>query len=210
MAKYAEMTVKEYMTELAAGTPIPGGGGAAAMSGALGAALASMTANMTIGREKYAANEPELKELLALMERARVRLLDLVDEDAIAFNKLITGFKMPKKTEAEIEARKKVIRSAAKESAEVPLNVSRLMVEILGVAARLVVIGNPNVITDAACSVLFARAAMRCAAYNVKINLPLTKDPAYIKAAEDELRILRRDAIRFEHQAMDVVEKVLG
>lgn len=210
MVKFSELTLKEYMSQLAAGTPIPGGGGAAALAGALGAALASMTANFTVGREKFAADEEEAQELLGVMDSARAKLLSLIDEDAQAFSKLIEGYKMPKVTPEETAARVRVIRSAAKESAEVPMEVSRLMVDVLGAAAKLVTIGNPNVLSDAACSVLFARAAMRCAVYNVRINLELTKDPVYIREMEEELRLLQHDAIRYEKSAMGVVDKLLG
>lgn len=210
MVKFSELTLAEYMSLLAAGTPIPGGGGAAALAGALGAALASMTANFTVGREKFAENEDEARELLQIMDSARVRLLCLVDEDARAFSKLIESYKLPKTCVEEVATRAEAIRHAAKESAEVPMEVSRLMVDVLGAASKLLTIGNPSVLSDAACSVLFARAAMRCAVYNVRINLELTKDPVYIRERYDELKLLEDDADRYEKEAMGVADKLLG
>ena len=83
MNKLGDLSCKEFLTELASAAPAPGGGGGAAMAGALAAALASMVANLTIGKEKFADREPEVKELLEQAEAERVRLLTLVDEDAV-------------------------------------------------------------------------------------------------------------------------------
>ena len=88
MNKLGNLSWKEFLTELASAAPAPGGGGGAAMAGALAAALASMVANLTIGKEKFADREPEVKELLKQAEAERVRLLELADEDAAVFNSL--------------------------------------------------------------------------------------------------------------------------
>ena len=176
MSTLTDLTSKEFLTALASSAPAPGGGGGAAMAGALAAALSSMVANLTLGKEKFAPVEPEIKELLAAAEEIRQNLLMLVEEDAAVFNSFMSCYKLPKATEAEKVARTAAIRNAAKQAAEVPLAIARASYRVLQLAQRLVCIGNPGVITDGACSALLARAALRCAEYNVRINLGLTKD----------------------------------
>ena len=145
------------------------------MAGALAAALASMVANLTIGKEKFAECEPEVKELLKQAEAERVRLLTLVDEDAAVFNSFMSCYKLPKTTDEEKAARTAAIRAAAKQAATVPLKYCPQLLCCTEAGRQLVVSGNPGVITDAACSGLLARAALRCAEYNVRINLGLTR-----------------------------------
>ena len=163
MNKLGDLSCNEFLTELASAAPAPGGGGGAAMAGALAAALASMVANLTIGKEKFADREPEVKELLKQAEAERVRLLQLADDDAAVFNSFMSCYKLPKTTDEEKAARKAAIRAAAKQAATVPLNIARSSFAVLKLADRLVVSGNPGVITDGACSGLLARAALRCA-----------------------------------------------
>ena len=209
MNKLGDLGCKEFLTELASAAPAPGGGGGAAMAGALAAALASMVANLTIGKEKFADREPEFKELLEQAEAERVRLLTLVDEDAAVFNSFMICYKLPKTTDEEKAARTAAIRAAAKQAATVPLNIARSSFAVLKLADRLVVSGNPGVITDGACSGLLARAALRCAEYNVRINLGLTKDEAWNAQAAADLKQLLVDAEALETSLLAVTDKAL-
>ena len=207
MNKLGDLSCNEFLTELASAAPAPGGGGGAAMAGALAAALASMVANLTIGKEKFAECEPEVKELLKQAER--VRLLTLVDEDAAVFNSFMSCYKLPKTTDEEKAARTAAIRAAAKQAATVPLNIARSSFAVLKLADRLVVAGNPGVITDGACSGLLARAALRCAEYNVRINLGLTKDEVWNAQAAADLKKLLADAEALETRLLAVTDKAL-
>ena len=210
MSKLTDLKSTEFLKALASSTPAPGGGGGAAMAGALAAALASMVANLTIGKEKFAQQEPEVKALLEEAEEERQRLLRLVEDDAAVFNSFMSCYKLPKATEEEKAARANAIRSAAKQAAEVPLAIARASYKVLTLAERLVRIGNPGVITDGACSALLARAALRCAEYNVRINLGLTKDEAYNQSVQEELNNLLKTAEELEEQALAVTDRVLG
>ena len=138
MNKLGDLSCNEFLTELASAAPAPGGGGGAAMAGALAAALASMVANLTIGKEKFADREPEVKELMEQAEAERVRLLTLVDEDAAVFNSFMSCYKLPKTTDEEKDARTAAIRAAAKQAATVPLNIARSSFVVLKLADRLV------------------------------------------------------------------------
>lgn len=210
MSKLTDMKSTEFLAALASSAPAPGGGGGAAMAGALAAALASMVANLTIGKEKFAQQEPEVKDLLDEAEEVRQTLLALVEDDAAVFNSFMACYKLPKGTEEEKAARTVAIRKAAKQAAEVPLAIARASYRALMLAQRLVCIGNPGVITDGACSALLARAALRCAEYNVRINLGLTKDEAYKQQVAAELNKLLKTAEELEEEALAVTDKVLG
>ena len=210
MGKLTDLTSKDFLTALASSAPAPGGGGGAAMAGALAAALASMVANLTIGKEKFAAQECEVKALLQEAEQVRQDLLALVEDDAAVFNSFMACYKLPKTTDAEKAARTAAIRKAAKQAAEVPLAIARASYKVLQLAHRLVIIGNPGVITDGACSALLARAALRCAEYNVRINLGLTKDEAYNEQVAAELNKLLKSAEELEEQALAATDKALA
>ena len=210
MSNLTDLKSTEFLTALASSAPAPGGGGGAAMAGALAAALASMVANLTIGKEKFAQQEPEVKTLLEEAEQVRQRLLGLVEDDAAVFNSFMSCYKLPKATEEEKAARANAIRSAAKQAAEVPLAIARASYKVLTLADRLVRIGNPGVITDGACSALLARAALRCAEYNVRINLGLTKDEAYNQSVQEELNNLLKTAEELEADALAATDRVLG
>ena len=210
MSNLTDLKSTEFLTALASSAPAPGGGGGAAMAGALAAALASMVANLTIGKEKFAQQEPEVKALLEEAEEVRQRLLGLVEDDAAVFNSFMSCYKLPKATEEEKAARANAIRSSAKQAAEVPLAIARASYKVLTLAERLVRIGNPGVITDGACSALLARAALRCAEYNVRINLGLTKDEAYNQSVQEELNNLLKTAEELELEALAVTDRVLA
>ena len=210
MSKLTEMKSVDFLSALASSAPAPGGGGGAAMAGALAAALASMVCNLTIGKEKFAAQECEVKALLQEAEQVRQDLLALVEDDAAVFNSFMACYKLPKTTDAEKAARTAAIRKAAKQAAEVPLAIARASYKVLQLADRLVIIGNPGVITDGACSALLARAALRCAEYNVRINLGLTKDEAYNEQVAAELNKLLKTAEELEEQALAATDKALA
>lgn len=210
MANLTDLTSKEFLAELASAAPAPGGGGGAAMAGALAAALSSMVCNLTLGKEKFAAQEAEVQAVLAQAEKARVRLLELVQEDAAVFNSFMSCYKLPKATDEEKAARTAAIRAAAKQAAEVPLAIAREAFVVLQMAEKIAVIGNPGVITDSACSGLLARAALRCAEYNVRINLGLTKDEEWNAQVAGELAQMLAEAVKLESSLLAATDKALA
>lgn len=209
MQNLTELTSKKFLEELSSSAPTPGGGGAAALAGAMAAALASMVGNLTIGKEKFVANEAEVKELLQQAEEVRFNLLKLVEEDATVFGSFMSCYKLPKSTVEEKAIRAQAICEAAKKAAEVPLNIARETFKILSIAQRLAIIGNPNVITDAVCSALLARAALRCSEYNVLINLNLTKDVDYNNLVKEELKEIKAKALNLEELTIDSTNKAI-
>lgn len=210
MEKLTLLSSEEFLTKLASAAPVPGGGGAAALAGALAAALSSMVANLTIGKEKFAAQEQEVKKLLGEAEAVRSELLALVAQDAAVFGSFMDCYKLPKGTAEEKAARSAAICAAAKGAANVPLNIGRACLKVLALADRLVVIGNPGVVTDGAVSALLARAALRSAIYNVQINLPLTKDEEYAAATKAEMAAMEAKALTLENSALVTTNMLMG
>lgn len=159
-----------FLEEVAAGTPAPGGGSAAAYAGALGAALTSMMARLTVGKKKYIEVEPQVMEILDESEKLRAALSQAIEEDAAAFNGILQAFKLPKDTPEAEEKRTQAIETATLVAAEVPLQTARYAVRVMELAARAASLGNLNAITDAASGAAFAHAALTAAGYNVRVN----------------------------------------
>lgn len=210
MTNLTELTCQDFLTKLASGNPTPGGGGGAAVAGALAASLSSMVANLTVGKEKFAEHEDEVKKLLQEVETLRKKLLMLVDEDAAVFDSFMSCYKLPKNTEEEKAARTNAIRQAAKKAAEVPFAAAQASYEVLKIAVRLIEIGNPNVITDGTVSALLARAAMRSEFYNVYINLGLTKDEEYNAKIISMISVMEQEALVLEEKAIKATDVALA
>lgn len=206
---YLELTTEKFLQELASEQPVPGGGGAAAVAGGLAAALASMVANLTKGKEKFAEHEEELQRLLQRCEELRCELLGSADRDAEAFQNFMSCFRLPRATDAEIQKRRAAVEAAAKRAAEVPMDIAAKCLAVLKIAGRLVVIGNPSVVTDGACSALLARAALQCAVYNVMVNMKFTGDETYNNETLRRLQKLEQEALLLEDRALEYSDALL-
>ncbi|MCG3134454.1 MAG: hypothetical protein HMLKMBBP_01760 [Planctomycetes bacterium] len=167
-----------FIEALASEAPTPGGGSAAALAGAQGAALVEMVCNLTIGREKYRAAEAELTAVRADARRLRTELHGLIRRDCAAYDGFMQAMKLPKATDAEKAARKAAMGRAAILAAEIPLETMALCAEVLRLAVAAARKGNPNAASDGAVAALMARAALRAADLNVRINLPSVQDEA--------------------------------
>lgn len=183
-----------FLDQLAEGTPTPGGGSAAAQAGAMAAALVSMVGRLTIGKKKYAQVEGRLKEIVDQSERMRLELTQAVVEDSHAFDEVMQAMRLPHTTPAEDAARAEAIERATHRAATVPLEVARHAKKLIELAAELGEIGNVNAITDAASGAALARAALRGAGLNVRINASGISDQAAARSWLDQLT-------EFEHQA---------
>jgi glutamate formiminotransferase/formiminotetrahydrofolate cyclodeaminase len=171
------LAVSAFLDELGSSSPAPGGGSAAALVGAVSAALSGMVARLTLGREKLRAAWPAMEKLAIEADRLRGRFLGLVDEDAAAYLAVAAARKLPKATEHEREARARAIAAAALTSARVPLETLLRALEAVDLAAAALEQGNPACVTDAGSAVQAARMAAEAAAYNVRVNLGDVADP---------------------------------
>lgn len=185
-----ELSIHEYLNELAGPAAAPGGGAAAGLSGAQGAALLSMVCNLTIGRKKYAEVEADMVQHLAQAERLRGQLTELIDRDAGAYDSVMAAYKLPKETDAEKAARSAAIQDGLKQATLAPLETLTACVEVLELAPAVLEKGNPNVVSDGGAGVLSAYAGMMTAAINVRINLNALKDESFIALIEAQMEAL--------------------
>jgi glutamate formiminotransferase/formiminotetrahydrofolate cyclodeaminase len=165
-----------FLDALAEATPAPGGGSAAAYSGAAGAALVAMVARLTLGKKKYAAVETQMSAALEFAERLRMELTAAIEQDAAAFEQVMAAYRLPKDSPEAQAAREQAIETAMLTAARVPLQVAGKAVEVLALATQVVELGNLNAISDGATGGALARAALSGAGYNVRINAASLKD----------------------------------
>lgn len=189
-----EADVTAYLDALASAAPTPGGGSAAALVGALGAALGEMVANLTIGREKFAAVEERMQTLLLDLGHLRRRLTAAMQEDADAFATYMAARRLPRATPEERQARTAALQAATLAAAEAPLAVARLCAELLPLVREAATHGNPSVASDAGVAAILAEATVRSAGLNVRVNLPGIADTARRQALAEEVAALESAA----------------
>lgn len=180
------LTSDQFLNRLASSAPTPGGGAAAALTGALAVALGRMSCALTLGRPRFAAVEPEIRELDARFATADTLLRRLIDEDAAAYEQLSSAFKLSK----EEPNRRQKIAEAALWAAATPLEVLAICHQSLRELERLAQIGNPHLASDIEAGQALARASMLAAAANVRANLPWL-EPAAAERFSQELERLR-------------------
>jgi glutamate formiminotransferase/formiminotetrahydrofolate cyclodeaminase len=201
----ASMKVNSFLSELASNSPAPGGGSVAALSGALGCALTSMVCNLTVGKEKYADVQDEIKDVLKKSEKLRNQLTVLIDKDTEAFNDVMKAFKMSKETEDQKKKRSKAIQDGYKTAASVPLETVKTCEKILDLSRTIAEKGNQNSITDAAVSALMAQAGVESAILNVRINLGSIKDEKFVDKVSSEIENLHKNATNKTEKIMKIV-----
>ena len=209
MEKLLDTTCEKFLEELASKQPTPGGGAASALCGATAAALTAMLGNLTAGKAGSEANDKMALEIIIAADKLRLELAQLADDDAAVFSKFMEAYKMPKATDTEKAMRTAAIGQAAIAAAEVPMQIANKSLEVLKLARKLIVFGNPNAISDGTVSALMARAALRSALYNVKINLGLIKDDEYVAAARAKMKQLEAKAMEIEAFVLARTDEVL-
>jgi len=183
-------TLDGWIDELASVEPAPGGGSAAALAGALAAALVAMVGRLTTSRKAYAAVAEEFKGITQEAERLRLELRRLVDEDAESYKGVMAAYKLPKETEQERQKRQEAIDNALLAAAEVPLRTARAAARVAALARRATEAGNKNAVCDAGVGALLAVSSVAGAGYNVAINVKGLTDRsrgASVEAQKNEL-----------------------
>ena len=189
----AEQSLRRFLDELASSAPTPGGGSAAAVMGAMGAALVSMVCNLTIGKKNYDGVEADMCQALGEAEALRQRLNGMIAADAQAFDALMAAYKLPRTSDEDKMARDRVIQDALKQATDVPLACAEACARVIELARRVA-----------------AYAALRSAALNVYINAPSIKDAEFARSRRERLdQMLARCATASE-QAYNTVLTRLG
>ena len=209
-AMISEASVEKFLDELASGNPTPGGGSAAAIMGAMGAALVSMVCNVTIGKKGYEGVEAEMKAVREESERVRRRLMAMVAEDIAAFESLMAAYKLPKTTDQDKSVRAAAIQSGLTRATETPMDCARGCAEVIALARRASEHGYLSVISDGGVGVVAGFTGLRSAALNVYINAPALKDRAYAERATAELEELLATCTAETEAVYTLVRNKLG
>ena len=190
----AEMAVADLMDAFASTDPVPGGGSAAALAGAVGTSLLLMVAGIPKTRTGAPEETADLAEAEARLRPLRDQLLELVDRDTEAYKQVMAAYKLPKETDEDKAARKEAIESATRGATETPLDTMRACQQALRGAVIVATNGNRNTVSDVGVGVELLLAALRGARMNVDINLGALQDVAYTARARTETDELERDA----------------
>lgn len=177
-----DKTVTEFTEVLASKEPVPGGGGAAALIGAIGISLGDMVGELTTGKKKYADVEEDIQRLMAKAQEIRVRFLELIDGDAEAFAPLAKAYSIPK----DDPTRDEVMEKALRVGCSVPMDIMRTCAEALDVVEEFAAKGSKLAISDAGCAAVACKAAIQAASLNVFINTKSMKDRDYAEALNKE------------------------
>ncbi|MBE5956180.1 MAG: cyclodeaminase/cyclohydrolase family protein [Lachnospiraceae bacterium] len=174
-----EMPCDEFVAVLATKAPVPGGGGASALAGALGTALGNMVGSLTVGKKKYADVEEEIKELQGKSNLLQSQLLRLIERDAEVFEPLSKAYGLPKNTEEERAEKAKIMEAALREACSVPMEIMEKCCEAIEVIEIFAKKGSVIAISDAGVGAAFLKAALEGASLNVFINTKSMTDRDY-------------------------------
>ena len=206
----ANSSLVTFLDDLASERPTPGGGGAAAVSGAIGAALVSMVANLTIGKKNYEAVREDLEAVNAKAEALRAELIRAIDEDVVAFNSVMGAYGLPRATDEEKAKRAASIQAALKDATLAPLRAVKACFDVIRLSAAAAEKGNLNVISDAGVAVLSANAGLRSAALNVFINAKAIKDRDFAEKQIAEVNALLAQAAEMTESVYQTVRTKIG
>ena len=204
---FSTSTCTEFVEVLASKAPVPGGGGASALVGAVGTALGNMVGSLTVGKKKYADVEEEILEIREKLEQKKQDLVRMVDEDAEAFEPLAKAYRMPKETEEEKAEKARVMEIVLKDACSVPMEIMEKCCEALDLIKEFAAKGSALAISDAGVGAAFCKAALQGASLNVYIN---TKSMANREYAEELNK--KADAMleKYTKIADETFESVLG
>ena len=202
---FPDQTLGVFLNQLSSKAPVPGGGGASALAGALAASLGGMVAALTVGKPKYAVCEEEMRAALVDAERVRNRFLALMDEDAEAFAPLAAAYRLPKDTEEERSARERVMEAALRSAVEPPLAIMETCGDALSFIALCAEKGSTVAVSDAGVAASLCRSALEGASLNVFINTQPMQDRAYAERLNFRARHLLAE---YGAQADELYKKV--
>jgi len=204
-----DMTVRDFLKELASNSPAPGGGSVSALAGSLAAALVSMVARLS-EKQPIPDGVEETAVVLAKAEKLRAVLEQDVDADTEAFNQVMKAYGLPKGTELEKEERSRAIQQALKGAALQPMKVARECLDVLELCSWAAAHGNPNALSDAGVASLLAQAGLRGALYNVEINLSSIRDPEFKEKMLQEKEAILKKALQLQEELKETVESRLS
>lgn len=199
---YLNGSITDYLKDLSAKKPSPGGGSAAALGAAIGVGLMSMVLNYTIGNPKLKDVEKKASDILKKCEEYREKLEGLIDKDVVAYGKLSKAMKEHAKDSAELE-------TAFKEAANPPYEICRIAADALKLCGTLADIGNKNLITDTAIAAIMLEGAFFSAKFNVYVNMKYIKDMSWVGCIHEALSGLEKDMPKLKEGILEKCEEII-
>jgi len=199
-----------YLRAAAAGTPTPGGGSVSVLAGALGATMACMAANFTVGKKQFADVQDEVQAILEVCEKDWQELLELAAEDVRAYGEVSAAYGMPRKTAEEKQARRKAIQQALLTAMAPPLRGVRVCARVIRHLPALAKVANPNLISDVGVAGELTLAALRGCKLNVEINLAYLKDQELVEETRAEIEALAQEAEEAVTDVREAVSRQIG
>ena len=203
--EFREQSIDSFLLQLGSKAPVPGGGGASALCGALGVALAHMVASLTAGKPKYVSVEDEMNEVLQQTEKLKDRFLAFMDEDAAAFAPLALAYRMPKETEEQKNEKARVMEAALKSAVQPPMQIMETCAETMKWIFVCAEKGSAVAISDAGVAAALCRAALEGAAFNVFINTQSMQDREYAETLNFRARQL---LVQHGEEADEIIRKI--
>ena len=204
-----EQVIQDFLDVLSSKEPVPGGGGASALCGAVGNALGQMVANLTVGKKKYAEAEPEVKEHLEKMVKLQAEFTALADDDAKVFAPLAKAYSLPSETEEHKAYKAEVMETNLLAASAVPLQIMEKSMQMLTILDRLADIGSRMAVSDVGVAVQSTRAALLGAAMNVYINTKSMKDRNKAEELNNSANKMIEEGSRQADRIYDKVLKAL-
>lgn len=208
--RISEKTCEDFVDVLASKSAVPGGGGAAALTGAIGIALGSMVCNLTIGKKKYAEHEESVKSILEKARSLEKDLIGMIDEDAECFLPLSKAYGLPSLTDEEKKIKSETMENALKKACEVPIKIVKVCYESIKLHEDLVDKGSRLAISDIGVGVQCLRAAILSGQLNVLININSIKDEKYVNEVRNEINSLVEEGVKICDEVYLKVEKALN
>jgi formiminotetrahydrofolate cyclodeaminase len=203
------VALDDYLAALASADPTPGGGSAACLVGATGAALVAMVSRITRENAKLATKHEIARGLVAEADALRSALLATRTADEVAYAGVVAAMSLPKRTPEEKAVRTAAMQAALRHAAAEPLRTAALALHVLRLAERALALENANLVSDLGCAAEFAAAALAAAALNVRVNHAFIKDTDYVRTQEAELAALEREAAQISERVNPAVRSGL-
>ncbi|GFP76749.1 cyclodeaminase/cyclohydrolase family protein [Clostridium fungisolvens] len=195
---FKDKSINDFIDELSSSSPVPGGGGAAAVSASLSTALSSMVFNLTVNKKAFASvSENEKDTVFTAMDNCKKKtedFLNFIDKDGEAFSSLMSAYKLPKDTEENLAVREEQIQAGLQNAMLVPLSLATELVDVMENIKTAAIYGNTNVISDAGVSAILAYASIESSILNVMVNLKFIESNDTNQIKEDCNDLLKKAA----------------
>ncbi|MDO5725811.1 MAG: cyclodeaminase/cyclohydrolase family protein [Tissierellia bacterium] len=201
-----DYTVVDFINKTGSDSPTPGGGSVAALTASSAAALIEMVASLTIDKKGYEDVNEKMIDIKNKAAQYKTKFLDYIDEDAASFNSIMFGFRMPKETDEEKQKRSKYLQNAFEIAATVPYNIGEDAYQLFDLARDVVKYGNKNAVTDGFVAAINARAAIKSAFYNVKINLESIKNTEFTSKLKEDMKNIESKIDELEREITSITE----